>query len=567
MKKYLALLLAGIMLMSTLLTGCGNTATAPTEGKTPDETTVGNVATDPQATGANKLTIAILSSSNITDYDDNYTTQYLEEKLGIELEFILLTDDDFNTKVALWASSGEELPDILLGSKLTDPNAIMNYGSEEYFLNVGEYLTDSSKMPNFNSIPDEDREAMLDAMTMADGNIYSFPYSVPNPWNQTAYRYYINRAWLDKLGLEVPTTLDELKEVLIAFRDEDPNGNGIKDEIPLYGTTNVAYGTNVLYALMNGFTFYNAYSKNCGLEVDENGNLYAPYTTDAWKKGLEYMHELYVEGLLAPGIFTDDSTQFKAVLNAETNVVGVVTMGSYGNWTNTATNPNYLEMEIIPPMTGPDGVCYTPYQENAPTPRGFIFADSDNIDLAIRLMDEFYNTDTANVMRYGVEGVHWSTDPEVLSNYTSAYIEAGLYEEASIVLYENIFNATHNYTWKDMAPRYQSIDEVCTVCELEKANYDSKAPINWQAYNLEHYLDKRPEVVLPNSLKLTEAEAKQVQDAAVNLDDYMDQAIAEFITGLRDFESGWDQYLAELENIGLSEYIKAAQAAYDRSLN
>lgn len=43
----------------------------------------------------------------------------------------------------------------------------------------------------------------------------------------------INKVWLDKLGLEVPTTLAELKEVLIAFRDGDPNGNGIQDEIPM----------------------------------------------------------------------------------------------------------------------------------------------------------------------------------------------------------------------------------------------------------------------------------------------------------------------------------------------
>ena len=566
MKKFLALLLVGIMLMSTILAGCGNTAADPTEGKTTEAPVVDSGDNTPVATGDNKLTIAIQTDALITDYDDNTTTKHFEEKLGIEIEFILLSADEFNTKVALWASSGEDLPDILLGTKLTDANAITNYGQEEYFLNVGEYLKDASKMPNFNAIPDEDREAMLNAMTMPDGNIYSFPYSVENPWNLTPYRYYINRAWLDKLDLEVPTTLDELKEVLIAFRDEDPNGNGIKDEMPLYGATSIS-GSNVLYSLMNSFTFLDAKSENCYLEVDGNGNLYAPYTTDEWKKGLEFMHELYAEGLLAPGVFTDDLTQFKAVLNAETNVVGLVPMQSYGNWTSTATNPNFLEMEMMAPMTGPDGVCYTSYYDYEPVPKGFIFADSDNIDLAIRFMDECYDPQTAHVMRYGVEGVHWTTDPAELPNYTNCYIEDGLYDLATIALYENIWSQSHNHTWRDVAPRYQSVYEVLTVADLEKATFDPAAPANLQAFNMAHYFDKHPEVVVPKALKFTAEESKQVQDAAVNLPDYVDQAMAEFVTGLRDFDAGWTQYLAELENIGLSEYIKVAQAAYDRTLN
>ena len=118
-----------------------------------------------------------------------------------------------------------------------------------------------------------------------------------------------------------------------------------------------------------------------------------------------------------------------------------------------------------------------------------------------------------------------------------------------------------------MAPRYMGITDVLTVADQEKANFDPNAPTNLQAFNMAHYFDKHPEVVVPNTLKFTEAESKQIRDAAVNLPDFVDQAMAEFITGLRDFESGWTQYLAELENIGLSEYIKVAQAAYDRTLN
>lgn len=567
MKKFLALLLVGIMLMSTILTGCGNTAAEPTEGKTPDAPVVDSGDNAPAATGEKKkLTIAIRSDPLITDYEDNSKTRHMEEQLGVDLDFILLSADEFNTKVALWASSGEDLPDILLGDKLSDANAIMKYGSDEYFLNVGDYLKNASKMPNFNALPEEDRASMLSAMTLPDGNIYAFPYQADNPWNSTPYRYYINRVWLDKLDLEVPTTLDELKEVLIAFRDKDPNGNGIKDEIPLYGMASGTYGQNVLYALMNSFTFFNANSMNCGVELGEDGKIYAPYTTEEWKKGLEFMHELYAEDLLDPSVFTNDTTQFKAVLNAETNVVGVLSSGSYGNWTDTINNPNFLEMEMMAPMTGPDGVCYTSYFKYEATPKGFIFADSENIDLAIRFMDQLYHPKTA-LTAYGVEGVHWTTDPAELANWTCCYIEEGIFEKPALALIEDIWSQSHNHHWRDVGPRYQSLADICCTCRQTKANYNPADPSNLYAFNLEHYLPKHPDVILPNALKFTEAESKQILDASVNLDNYVDQAMAEFITGLRDFDTGWTQYLAELENIGLSEYIKVAQVAYDRTLN
>lgn len=43
----------------------------------------------------------------------------------------------------------------------------------------------------------------------------------------------INKSWLEKLGLEVPKTWDDLTKVLTAFKNDDPNGNGEADEIPM----------------------------------------------------------------------------------------------------------------------------------------------------------------------------------------------------------------------------------------------------------------------------------------------------------------------------------------------
>ena len=79
----------------------------------------------------------------------------------------------------------------------------------------------------------------------------------PETWNLTPYRIWMNMKWLENLDLEVPTTSEELKDVLTAFATQDPNGNGVKDEIPVL--TNYVdsgnYGCNIILALINMFEY------------------------------------------------------------------------------------------------------------------------------------------------------------------------------------------------------------------------------------------------------------------------------------------------------------------------
>ena len=104
---------------------------------------------------------------------------------------------------------------------------------------------DASRMPNYNAIPEEDKKVMEAAQTMADGNMYSLSKYEPETWNVTPNRMFINKAWIDKLGLTMPTTTDELKTVLKAFHDQDPNENGVQDEIGAYGYQAGGYGQNI----------------------------------------------------------------------------------------------------------------------------------------------------------------------------------------------------------------------------------------------------------------------------------------------------------------------------------
>lgn len=556
-KKLMMLVMAAAM-AAAALGGC--------KSKDAASSTTGTQEASSQSAGDNKLVVAIQTDSYVTDYDKNYLTEYLEKKLNMEIEFYLLpaATEEVRTKVSLMATSNDNLPDVLLVSNSLTPETVLEYGSNGVFLPLNKYTEDAAKMPNYAAIPEADKKVMESAQTMADGNMYSLSQYVPETWNVTPYRMFINRTWLDKLGLSMPKTTDDLETVLKEFRDRDPNGNGRQDEIGVYGYQAGLYGQNITAALMNSFEFWNGGSINGGLALSKDGkNVIAPFTQEGWKKGLLFMNRLYNEGLLSPETFTDDDTQFKAALNGADNMVGLTSMGSLSNYPDARNNKNFLEMQLIEPLAGPDGTQYTPYTEYTPNQNFFIFNSCKNVDLAIKFADEFFNPSTSTIARFGEKGVDWTDDPQVLKDMSNAYVSSGLYDHVTLAYISNYWLEPAAKTWHDVNPRYASLETMNTVAN-GMVPYDPNDRSQLVDKNYQMYFDKHPEHTLP-LLHYTVDEAAGITEALSNIPSYVKQTMAEFITGARDINTGWDTYISELKGMGFDEWLKAAQAAYDRS--
>lgn len=553
-------ILALCMISTVALSGCDSA-----DNKSSSETAQSS-STQSSESSPKKLLVGLQSSNLVTDYDDNLLTKKLEEELGADLEFYFLPADttEFSTKVSLLVSAGTEVPDVIICENALTAEAILDYGTKGAFIKLNDYVNDKEMAPNFSVIPDEDKKIMLNGITSADGNIYSMPKFEPETWNLTPYRMYVNGAWLKKLSLNVPTTTDELYNVLTAFRDKDPNENGIQDEIGVYGISSGGYGENIINALMNSFVFYNAGLQNGGLSLDDEGkNVIAPFVTDAWQDGLEYLNKLYKEKLLAASIFTDDDTQFKATLNNETNIVGIVSSGSTSKWTDADNNPNFQEMDIIPPLAGPEGIAYTPYSVFSAGQAFFITSACKNPELAFKLGDLFLNPEISLVARYGEEDVDWTRDSTKLATTTNAYIEAGLYDELYIATMSTIWGEPSNHYWRNINPRYAPL-EWSGKCGNLLTPYDpSIKSSQLNAYSYEHYYPAHPENILP-VLRYTNDEAGKNSEPITNITEYIKQSVAEFVTGARNVDSDWDSYIKEINSMGLSTWLDTAQTAYDR---
>ena len=572
MQTSTAAILLSLTMLAGTLTGCGNSgeqnSSASSSEAASQQTQAGAVQSGATQSGETqaqerKLVIGIQASTFITDYEDNYLTNLVEEELDMEIEWNLLPSDngELKTKMSLMAASGEELPDIIMTSAL-GKTVGDEYGAKGTFIDISEYINDASKMPNFCAITGEDKDKMLQVMTSPEGGIYSLTSYQPAFWNMHKYKMYLNMTWLDNVGMEVPTTTEELYEVLKAFCTQDPNGNGILDEIGIYGGSSPE-------ALLNSFIYYYP-GINGGLSVDETGEtVTAPFIDDAFKEGLIYLNRLYEEGLLEASLFTDDSTQQKVILNnADANLTGFMTTASYSVWTDANNNDNFKDMHMIAPVEGPDGVAWSPIHHQEPTQIFYITSDCENVDLAIEFADYFYSDEMYYTSRFGEEGVDWSVDPELCSQYTNILVNAGAYDAITAVYINNIWPEQTNKYWRNVNPCYSSGDRVNTRADgttMKKDAFDSTAHSNVvTAENYECYNGKQPQYLLP-TLYYTSEESDICADIIADISSYIEESIAEFTTGVRDVESDWDNYLKEINNMGLADWLECAQAAYDRT--
>lgn len=523
---------------------------------------IGCMAMPAAAEAPTVITIGLQTSSNITDYEDNYFTNLLETEGNVEIAFQFLPSGggDMKNKLALMVSGGEKLPDVIVASAL-DHNTILDYGSKGVFLALDELLGDEGLAVYFSQVPEEDREKMLEDVRSADGHIYGLPRYAPSAWASTNKRMWINEAWLATLGLDMPTTIDELEAVLEAFVTQDPNGNGIADEIGLYGRS----AGETICSLMNSFV-YCSFLDEIALS-DDGTQVIAPYATDGYREGLRWFHKMYEKGLLNENMFTDDQNALVATMNGDINVVGVAALGSFPTlWPGSAlgTNVNVAEYDMLAPLTGPQGLAYAPHVSQDATARWYITKDAADPELCFKVGDLHYRTDIGLASRYGkAENIITDLAELEAGGWTNSYKEMGIVDHLMLRINGNINATATNEYWTDIGPRYASLVFDMSYSAIVENDDTTSNVSTFHGKNYLYNVDARPEYLLP-TLKYTVEEQNAMSDPQTNIKSYVTQCVALFTLGGMDIETEWDAYLAELDRLGLPTLLATAQAAYDR---
>lgn len=310
-KRIMAAALAGCMVLS--MTGCGGKKKINDGTFRPvDEATL-------QFPQEETVTLTgLISYPPNTESDPNQRTIFkrLQEQTNVEIDWTAIPSDQWADKISLNMSDPNKLTDFVFSAGFSDSN-LLKYGEFGAIIPLEEYI--DNYMPNLKSVFDKYPEYRV-MCTDVNGHIWSLPWIEQLGSEKTAIQTigdmsFINKKWLDFLGLEIPETVDEFEEVLIAFRD---NASEIQKEFNIDGSIIpmsciVNDGDQDPAILINGFgEGYGDADRGRHIAVTDDQEVICAATQEGWKKGIEWLHKLYEEKLIDPEAFTQEWSTYVA---------------------------------------------------------------------------------------------------------------------------------------------------------------------------------------------------------------------------------------------------------------
>jgi len=487
------------------------------------------------------------------------------EDTGVEFEWQSIPNEGAQEKINLMLASGEDLPDAFWNfGDGKSGNIVVQYADQDIFLPTEGLINDY--MPNLKKILDDHPNYRAE-ITAPNGHTYGFPY-IEEMYGLvlTGGPLLINKTWLDQVGKEVPTTVDEWVDCLKAFRDGgDLNGNGEADEIPMaswFGATDSFGSYNMFYRFTGAFGCADSY---CG------GNAYADHLRlidgkvtftamdEAFRKTAEFFNMLYNEGLIWNGSFeADESASYKASLIKE----DVARIGCFGTWTdqeitNLDVHDEYVPLPRLEGEAGKMGFenNYSELQDSSDTA---ITTTCKFPHVIARFVDYMVGDPAISVQsNWGAEGYNYAKDENGILR--TPLDEQGRYvpqQEGSD--YDTFGKARSNSTTArgSMIVLNEYYETVAGYA------YDAVQLLEWQKVNGKDEVMEEYETI--PRVMMTVDELTRLAQIQPTVSDIVDRYINTWITG-GVTDDNWNAYLGELEAAGVNDIVSLYQTAVDRS--
>lgn len=563
-------LITAMVINAVVLGGCGKSSAAKTPAAEDDAFTFASVK-DVKFPLKKKLEFTVFVYATATGggtYQNNYVTDWIEKETNIHLNYVYdLDGDDAKTKLNLVMTDAADLPDIFLATNWTK-SEVLSYGQQGLLIPLNTYLKDA---PGWNKLNEKSPTRKAD-LTMVDGNVYT--YGDDNECYHCMFqnRMWIYMPWVNKLnGGKIPQTTGELYEYLKKVKTQDPNGNGLADEIPMTGFIG-GWSTDPTVWITNAFVECNNPLSNtnptiaAGLVVN-NGRIRYSVITPEYKNAMKYMHKLYKEGLLDNQTFTQDTTQFTALLNSDEHLVAVHPGGAInadgdhfwakkpGEWQNWVS---------FAPVEGPGGVRLaarniTSYFGSC---TGSLSVNCKYPEIAVALFDFLATEEASNIQAYGPEGYgwDWTNKGTALNGGTPKYETHTIPTDFDWTGHGFSKKYTNWYYVSDAMIRCSTVDFRAAL-KIDKPDVDVEYILQKAAEKYDKYAPAVTTLV-PN-LAFTGDDRQAVSEYTLTIGGFVNQAAVQFITGDMDIDKDWDSYISRLKSMGMDDYIARYQKAYD----
>ncbi|MBD2844034.1 extracellular solute-binding protein [Paenibacillus sp. IB182496] len=433
--------------------------------------------------------------------------KYIEEKTNTKLNITTGIGEEMESKLNVMLASGD-IPDII--QYQTDETEL-KYAGSGILLPLNEYFDKAPQLEASRS------EEVWQAMTHADGNIYTVGIQTPSVHFVTMYR----KDWLDKLKLEVPTTIDEYYAVADAVSNGDPDGNGKKDTYAFGASGELGRYFDHVFGAFGVLPDY---------WMERDGRIVNGTVQPEAKEALLFLNKMYENGLIDPEFITDDGNRnknkFKAgVYGAQANFIWVFDSNNLNNYYTPfkEANPNgeWIEGPVLKgPGTESVGMRMLSQRGWLKTS---ITKDSKNIDAALRLLDWLASEEGNRFVNYGLEGEHYQVDEKGIIKKTVEVEEAKKYGIDKFVLAKSV-------SFDTATPRF-----------LEVKDFTEKNALSEPADG----------ILVP-----------EIGKFGKDLKAYTNTEYLKMIVGEMDIDKEFDKFVQEWNDRGGKEFTDALNAAY-----
>ena len=481
----------------------------------------------------------------MSTFNEMKTWPLVEEETGIKVNFKHPAVGSESEQFNLMLASGD-MPDVVFYTWHSVAGGPMKAVNDGLILNLNDIVAENC--PNYSAVldkyPDVKRMIVTD-----EGVLYGFASISLDQRDNTVegfvpafqtFGWLIRRDWLNACGIEeLPETIEDWEIALTAFKENDPNGNGVADEIPLVASS-ASEISNWIRAWGINNDFY--------ISDPENQTVGYGYYTEQYRDALTTLSRWYANGLIDPDFAASDSKQKDSKITS--NVAGAWTGSTSGGFGRYITmmkpqNPDLNMTGVTPPTVTKGSTCKFDNWSKYPIGReAAISANSQHPIEAAKFCDYFYGDAGHMYMNWGIEGESYVID----ENGNPAFTEL----------------VTKN-------PDGLSVDQVLIQYALAADDFFfcmdpelwlARMSLPEQREMIPRWATGSRDGIMPPVLP-TSDEAAEVASIMGEVNTYVNEMFTKFVMGVEPMEN-FDTYMSNLRSLGIERAIELKQLQLDR---
>ena len=477
---------------------------------------------------------------------DTISLQTIEELLNVKLVIEAPPKANYADKKSVLIAT-DDMPDIMY----VDFADVQSYARDDMFVNLSEYR---DQMPNLFALLDAD--PTMQVSHTVDGQFYSAPtlYRANSDAARSGPLVNIRTDLLEKYDLAVPTTWDELLDVLVAIKEKEPD---------LIGMTNRKGGSTTATRKLLDCVAYPLGSNSTMYYDHELGGtwVYGP-AHENFKEVLTYLNKMWNAGVLDPDYASMTKDLWTEKLSSGRAICTIDNDGVVRNF-NVALqtiDPN-AKIEVIPSLTNSLGYARnTYYAENRPGNAWVISSSSENIDLAVKFLDWCYSEQGTDVLNLGKEGVTYDVidgkkviKEEILAQYGANGANA-VYDMSSAL----------GIGLLSFTPRYDTTPDQQMALWL-KGSEEGRAEYRAQLQGIMNDTALRDTATVSTAPTLSAEDTERYKELLVAVENIIWQEVDKYITGQEPIEN-WDKVMEAARKAGATEMEEIYNAAWDAAM-